>query len=148
MVYYYTLCFVKQSKFVNFFYLSFLDKVAGWAGNTCEKYTVDSSGYCDSTGTCISSCTQVFGQTRVPLGSCGSSACQKVTFDCITLLCFGGAPTCKIMSPCLHHALCSEYCLMTSWKVRGQFCFAFFFYFVLKLTAIFTLLDKKKTKTK
>jgi len=53
--------------------------VRGWSGTTCQAYSLDSTGYCDATGTCdtsISVCEAVAGQGGADLASCGSASCQ------------------------------------------------------------------------
>jgi hypothetical protein len=56
-------------------------RLAGWAGATCLRYTVDSFGYCDETATCLAtinaaSCSRPPLQ---PLVSCGSVGCIRAT---------------------------------------------------------------------
>jgi len=68
--------------FLNLLICFFEDKVKGWAGNECLRYTRDSTGYCDASGVCISSCDQVPGQSSIALVSCGSSVCRRLA-NCV-----------------------------------------------------------------
>jgi hypothetical protein len=56
-------------------------RLAGWAGATCLRYTVDSFGYCDETASCLrdDQCGKLFSSATAPLVSCGSIGCIRAT---------------------------------------------------------------------
>eukprot|EP00020_Sapocribrum_chincoteaguense_P000693 CAMPEP_0170747052 /NCGR_PEP_ID=MMETSP0437-20130122/9122_1 /TAXON_ID=0 /ORGANISM="Sexangularia sp." /LENGTH=2271 /DNA_ID=CAMNT_0011085815 /DNA_START=160 /DNA_END=6976 /DNA_ORIENTATION=- len=53
------------------------DTVRGVLSNGCDRYGVDSVGFCNSVATCETSCSALVGQTRVTIQTCGSASCIK-----------------------------------------------------------------------
>jgi len=52
-------------------------QLAGWNGNVCERYTRNTAGFCDGTGTCLDECPLIPSQGRTAAARCGSAACVK-----------------------------------------------------------------------
>jgi hypothetical protein len=51
--------------------------LTGWNGRTCERYNRASSGRCDATGACITTCAAIPSQSIVPHVSCGHVGCIR-----------------------------------------------------------------------
>jgi hypothetical protein len=51
--------------------------LTGWNGRTCERYNRASSGRCDATGACITTCAAIPSQSTVPHVSCGHVGCIR-----------------------------------------------------------------------
>ena len=86
--------------------------MTGWNGRTCQRYNRASSGRCDATGACITSCAAVPSQTIVPHISCGNVGCVRpntcvngtnsASFSSINSLCFtdGMQHNCPVGAKC------------------------------------------------
>jgi hypothetical protein len=59
--------------------LSCAGLLSGWNNNVCQRYTVDSGGYCDDTASCLTQCGKVPQQSSVQVVRCASTGCVRDT---------------------------------------------------------------------